>query len=909
MECIVTECKHRAKGLEAGGQLMCTQHSRDARVYWRHRPCLACLSVEHAVGECVLLQGPHSLVCCDKTGRFPTPAFSADFAVQMQLLLDNKHEDLEHTVGLEHTMHIETRVSLHTDKNAQHNVIAWCIFPPSQQPQQLDLCVGGDDASQSISAARVPHIQQPWWACNITSLYYTTIQTRRHKTTQEIRKQGIQQATWEITTTTNTNGQGHETVIKHQLELPDLQNIKSHKPPEGSFPERFRNYLTTNCTSLDTQEQSVTSAQRFLCGMRAGPSFVYEALLSTASQYCKCVSCGWVHIMLHRNTTPEKHKQNKCAECATTTKATHARLAVQCHPKHESNALMSSNEVRASNRVAVVFSFYHAMSANPIHYEATRSCLKQLAVFAQTLYSLQLRSGVSRGKWNLQITDNRIDHENYACIKSSMIIARQEAKLTTDKDKNINQSLYSVFAFLELTLFESLPLATQPPHAADASCIWPQLESQLVHTDKLVTYMLTHHNNLAVALMTVLSLRGNEIATHVEVLVQTHTPPKSKEQKNQYATSNPMLPTTKHPSSNRAMRMHANIFTKRDQDILLACVGTEESKTVTSGILPHPPHTPKQQQHTDKCEAARYATPLNRLTNALNNKYPRLLDLLGSRLQGSLRCPGSTWSARRGTLPATGNQVILPETGQVVRLEHSSMETLPPDVILDKAEIAKCGFTNATVSTNDYILMTTIRKGSKSVGLYWVATETPTLNVNTYQKNDPIFLILATHNQLTQDLFTGCANICAENHGQLVYGSLDVTKEIFATVSQNLANFLYTHDHATTAQPRNTVVYQTEFNPQRMQRLCQRYDCTEFPALIILDTTGFKSTPSFGVRTITTDGMRFLKQTPGHAGHIPHLLAAVPTHAFEHPHKPRSEPRWVDVLTGTHIIENELIPD
>lgn len=937
MECIVAECISKANGKEAGGKLMCAIHSRsrDASVYWTHRPCLACLSVDHSIGECFLVPGPHTLVHCEQRCKFPTPDFKTKFGIHMDLLLDNTHN-----------VAIETHVSFH-----EKLIIVWCCFPPSHQPQELLLQLENTDYTISkIRGVRVEQTQETWWACNIypeytygfeqDDLVYLLVdipntrwvkgdEGKVFRTVEEggrvtvtfskdsiSEKKCVGNSEIQHVTKPNRNPTHKIQTAKWIPSYPKDKNYLSNAnfnkdidakkfnvgkdtsnlPPDGAFPERFRENITNENIHRNMHEKnmnekdmaykgSMACAQRILSGMRSTPSFVYEALISTAVKRSKCVCCDWVHFTLS-TPFPRMEKDGfKCDECKQNANGNskHTFLAIKCDSK-----------MRCSNRVAVVFSLYHAMTTNPIHYETTRSCLQQMAESAANLYTMCFT------KHKLHITG----YQSFTVhnMTQSLQCVRLLVKNTDHKDMKL--SVYSVFALVEWTLFLSKytedKISKIPnPHNEDVIS-WP-IDPRSIHIKKLVEHMLKHHNNLAVALMTVMCLHGDKDLKNISVLVPTGKPGDTSKKEKQ----NPMLlHTPDNPGTNRAIRMHANIFTKRDEDILFECICQPNAKISKSPqyvkCLTQPPKTQREDEI--------YSTPMNRFTVAVHNKYPRLFDLLGPKLKGTLSYARSIWSARRGRNPEDSNVLQYPSEAPVSRLKCDTEHTLPPDVIFDRDECALFGFTNVTVSTNDVITLSNDAGETNHDSVYWVPTETPTLDTRTYQHTNPIFLILATHSTLTHDLFEMCAKMCEQHKGLLVYGSLDVTKKIFDMFCQKLSNVLYTHDHLKNGStPLNTIVYQTEFDPQRMQKLCQKYECEKTPSLIILDTKGLKSTPSFGVRTITTDGMLRCNFEPTDA-YLSRFLAAVPIHAFEDYHKPRNEPRWVDIQTGTHIMNNIIVP-
>jgi len=153
------------------------------------------------------------------------------------------------------------------------------------------------------------------------------------------------------------------------------------------------------------------------------------------------------------------------------------------------------------------------------------------------------------------------------------------------------------------------------------------------------------------------------------------------------------------------------------------------------------------------------------------------------------------------------------------------------------------------------------------------------------RKNAPIILYF-TVNKLEPHVSDNDLKIACETHRcSLVCVPCDVHECDYIENKKNRSDFIQDF---------------TAFDPFHTFSLIESYGCPELPALVVLDVSGLKATPAYGVRIISTDAMRaFRNQTSI-------LSPAVPRHAFEQRNLARNEPRWIDVLTSTYIADGKI---
>jgi len=92
------------------------------------------------------------------------------------------------------------------------------------------------------------------------------------------------------------------------------------------------------------------------------------------------------------------------------------------------------------------------------------------------------------------------------------------------------------------------------------------------------------------------------------------------------------------------------------------------------------------------------------------------------------------------------------------------------------------------------------------------------------------------------------------------------------------------------------------FDAARTLALWRAFGTPALPALVRLDAGGFKTTPSCGMRVVSTRGLLVLAQPNAPATG----WAEVPRHAFQSQNLPRNEPAWVDTRTRTTVLDGAL---
>ena len=322
--------------------------------------------------------------------------------------------------------------------------------------------------------------------------------------------------------------------------------------------------------ALAQRDEAFASAERELHEIAVDDAFAYVAAEATAAKHQGCPTCAGVCWVALAPAPPAKAKADLCA--CDTRGIFAVRRAEFWHP------------------ACVQFALYYAAAQAP-HSEAhacVRAALQALWEWARSQYTLPIKGG----------QNTRLDDSLEA--------------VPGDQKRIFPGNVLRVFASEEAALFAEKQ--TLRPLAGDAA-------AHGVFSAALVDGMLASRSAEAAGLLVSLRMREDQACWVVpSMYVKTHKVHK--------APMHPLLQAL--PTSNRARRLRAEAFSALDFDLVRrACGGDAEPEPCVA--QPAPPAGDAGESAPDAREAL-YERPLSILTREQAARYPRLLAVLGARL-------------------------------------------------------------------------------------------------------------------------------------------------------------------------------------------------------------------------------------------------------------------------------------
>lgn len=603
--------------------------------------------------------------------------------------------------------------------------------------------------------------------------------------------------------------------------------------------------------------------------------------------------------------------------------------------------------MRTANRTSLLYSFYFRSTQQDTHERAMCACLKQLWGHMHSAYVLQ---EVDK-RWSFSYTHKTTapppEPETRTWDKimydTTRAIAQHGAQDTRNARIVFAKNTALVFAFVEQCMIVHLQknISVRPVRArvakTDASksdSLRPAERDTVRYADMLVAFFAKDHRNLAVGVLTAMRMLA---ASHANSYVVVLSPGMTAVQKTK---QNPFTNTQAYAQSNRAKRMHANIFQDSDVAVLKDCLALHPDPDGSDvrlparpqdSVTPHPdtddddddvitdPEDEDKEgmwegdddSDTDDPDTARprphrttmqYETPLNRLVCTLIAAYSKLVDILGPRLMWRHRPLGTKWVYVDSTTPPTGNAV----STALSDIVSAKATTGNKPVLFEGNECITPE--HRVLRVGDYTRHKSQNGGgaADAIGIKyarWEVTDDSVKNMHTHQDVRPVFIFFCRSADHAADETTRMlrywTQLC-EAHGAIpVYVGMDADTHTYEqTLMRHRACMEESPDVATALQD---VLY-TEFDPTHALLLWDKYCSPLLPALVVLDMSGSKSTPSFGARVVTTTGWRI----PAVAG--PRVaIGSVPRHEFERHKTHRTEAQWFDDVTGTHIDNGRLV--
>lgn len=300
----------------------------------------------------------------------------------------------------------------------------------------------------------------------------------------------------------------------------------------------------------------------------------------------------------------------------------------------------------------------------------------------------------------------------------------------------------------------------------------------------------------------------------------------------------------------------------------------------------------------------KYEAPLTRFVCTLLQKYKKLVELLGPRLVRHNYPIGTKWVFHISATYPTGNIVSSRIRQHVLESAKTNDTKNERSAVLTFKSTDCVLYEHLILSVGDYTEPVEAKRNHKNEYKWWQVADDTIMDMYTYQDVKPVFLLFCRSSEHDSDaiynILDNWNEISRIHSGMSVYVSMDTDEHAHRQTLKRHSTYTKTFLENNEQHPLMESVYHTEFNPSNAHDLWERYGSPKLPAIVVLDTSGFKTTPSFGVRVVTNTGWRF----PFFENE--EIFAAVPRHAFERKRIHRTEPQWFDEYTGTHILHGIL---